>query len=36
MQFSFGMAMPKWFYIESYLEKLLGDEYDPRYASVQA
>jgi hypothetical protein len=36
MQFSFGMAVPKWFYEESYSERQMGDEYDPRHARVQA
>ena len=35
-QFSFGMAVPKWFYEESYSERQMGDEYDPRHARVQA
>ena len=36
MQFSFGMAVPKWFQEESYLERQMGDKYDPRHARVQA
>ena len=36
MQFSFGMAVPKWFYEESYSERQMGDEYDPSHARVQA
>ena len=36
MQFSFGMVVPKWFYEESYSERQMGDEYDPRHARVQA
>ena len=35
-QFSFGMVVPKWFYEESYSERPMGEEYDPRHARVQA
>ena len=35
-QFSCGMAVPKWLYEESYSERQIGDEYDPRHARVYA
>ena len=28
LQFSYIMAVPKWFYEEPYLEKQMGDAYD--------
>ena len=34
-KFSLQMAIPKWFFEESYAKRVLGDEYDERHASVQ-
>lgn len=35
-QLAFLMAVPKWFFEESYSKRQMGDEYDPRHARVQA
>ena len=35
LKFGLQMAIPQWFFQESYAKTVMGDEYDKRYVSVQ-